>query len=97
MPAERRMRVIPMRRPEEVDEVGCAMLFLASDESSYITGCGGLRLHPAVGEGCRRWRGTGSSNPSSSSGESGANLNFGIDDLHCPQGRHRRSSTVPAL
>ena len=23
------------------------------------TGCGGLRLHPAVGEGCRRWRGTG--------------------------------------
>ena len=20
------------------------------------TGCGGLRLHPAVGEGCRRWR-----------------------------------------
>jgi hypothetical protein len=23
------------------------------------TGYGGLRLHPAVGEGCRRWRGTG--------------------------------------
>ena len=38
------------------------------------TGCGGLRLHPAVGEGCRRWRGTGSSNPSPSSGESPANL-----------------------
>jgi hypothetical protein len=37
------------------------------------TGCGGLRLHPAVGEGCRRWRGTGSSNPSPSSGESSAN------------------------
>ena len=36
MPAERRMRVIPMRRPGEVDEVGYA--FLASDESSYITG-----------------------------------------------------------
>jgi hypothetical protein len=38
------------------------------------TGCRGLRLHPAVGEGCRRWRGTGSSNPSPSSGESPANL-----------------------
>ena len=38
MPAERRMRVIPMRRPREVDEVGYAILFLASDESSYITG-----------------------------------------------------------
>jgi hypothetical protein len=37
------------------------------------TGCGGLRLYPAVGEGCRRWRGTGSSNPSPSSGESPAN------------------------
>ena len=34
------------------------------------TGCGGLRLHPAVGERCRRWRGTGSSNPSPSSEES---------------------------
>jgi hypothetical protein len=41
------------------------------------TGCGGLRLHPAVGEGCRRWRGTGSSNPSPSSGESAANLRRG--------------------
>jgi len=38
------------------------------------TGCGGLRLHPAVGEGYRRWRGTGSSNPSPSTAESIANL-----------------------
>jgi NAD(P)-dependent dehydrogenase (short-subunit alcohol dehydrogenase family) len=33
-----RMRVIPMRRPGEVDEVGYAILFLASDKPSYITG-----------------------------------------------------------
>lgn len=33
-----RMRVIPMRRPGGIDEVAYAILFLACDESSYITG-----------------------------------------------------------
>jgi NAD(P)-dependent dehydrogenase (short-subunit alcohol dehydrogenase family) len=45
-----RMRVIPMRRPGEVDEVAYAILFLASDESSYITGS---EIHV---DGGARWR-----------------------------------------
>jgi len=35
-----RMRIIPMRRPGEVDEVANAILFLASDEGRF-----GPRLH----------------------------------------------------
>ena len=46
------MRVIPMRRPGEVDDMAYAILFLASDESSYITGSeinvdGGSHRHTA--------------------------------------------------
>ena len=41
-----RMNVIPMRRPGEAEEVANAILFLASDESSYITGS---EIHVDVG------------------------------------------------
>ena len=59
---------------EKLTESAIIKVALREDLSEVAAGCGGLRLHPAVGEGCRRWRGTGSSNPSPSTGESSANL-----------------------
>jgi 2,3-dihydroxy-2,3-dihydro-p-cumate dehydrogenase len=36
--AERFLRVIPVGRPAEVDEVASAAIYLASEESRFITG-----------------------------------------------------------
>src|ERR1700726_2224052 len=55
---------------EKQTESAIIKVALREDLSEVATGCGGLRLHPAVAEGCRRWRGTGSSNPSPSSRQS---------------------------
>src|SRR6202030_3637726 len=54
---------------EKLTESAIIKVALREDLSEVATGCGGLRLHPAVGEG-GRWRGTGSSNPSPSSRQS---------------------------
>src|ERR1700720_2406694 len=43
---------------EKLTESAIIKVALREDLSEAATGCGGLRLHPAVGEGCRRWRGT---------------------------------------
>jgi len=55
---------------EKLTDSAIIKVALREDLSEVATGCGGLRLHPAVGEGRRRWRGTGSSNSFPSSGES---------------------------
>src|SRR6202022_32850 len=41
---------------EKLTDSAIIKVALSEDLSEVATGCGGLRLPPAVGEGCRRWR-----------------------------------------
>jgi hypothetical protein len=77
---------------EKLTDSAIIKVALTEDLSEVATGGGGLRLHPAVGEGRRRWRGTGSSNPSPSSGESSTNPDVG--DLARRYGRPDGLSVV---